>query len=826
MPAKRKALKKAGPKSAKKTVRAAAKSSSTLGFEKLSYLLLALAVVAVGFFSLPNYNMLLPGAASLLGLPTRWLLFLGFAALVALWRLVPQVSESQWDFSPWIARVCFWLLMGLGIYMRVENPTKPVGCFWDDNYIHTSDIRNIIDYHEFLFLFPSGWREPLFPYLTALLWVLFPQANGVVIVLISNTVIDVSVLWVCYLLGKQVGGRRMGILLLAMGALCKPMITMCKLGYATDTAVLACGVALLFFFRLLKKTDWLHFVEWGAALGFGAFCYVPFRPWTPVMLGAVWLYVFSDPKERRFDFYRAVLGPGLLAAWAFLFLYKNSFLPENNGLINLVTSLPCLLVVAAILAVSYYQTFQKERKKGFSKLFGWASGALVTALVMAPFYLHPHYSSHTSDISIFSKIYTPDPKQIWPKFWSNVWFAFVMSFGMTNDVAHIPALGDSFFDFYVALSSLLGLAYFAARPSWPKAYLAALYIVGLVPFVFSNAPHSARLEAVVMPLLLAGAWGLNRLWVAALQVRASREMNILCAAFLVAFLLVEFNWNTRLVHEWVDNKITGVLVDDQTNKELPDHRVYLFEYNPGFYTCATDILSDGKDVFQSMGSNAIDLTTDEKGKDLALMVYGEDKNVQQQLEALFPGIPWQKRSNHWQTPQENPCLWYMEVPFDRIPVADSGLFHVQRVSPWTWRRRCYGRYGLGRGLILYEDRVAHWNDSLPPAQYIDWNNSMRVVGDWNVKAEGDYTFTVHTANVLWFLLDGCKVMKVEPGEGLVTRTYKTRLTPGVHHVELVTAFTWEHRVPAITVMAPDHPAEMALDDYAALSAPQTPQNAQ
>jgi hypothetical protein len=208
----------------------------------------------------------------------------------------------------------------------------------------------------------------------------------------------------------------------------------------------------------------------------------------------------------------------------------------------------------------------------------------------------------------------------------------------------------------------------------------------------------------------------------------------------------------------------------------------------------------------------VGLAQDEKGKDLALLVYGDDKPTIAKIEALFPGIPWQKRSNHWQVAAENPCLWFMEVPFDRVPQGDKGLFHVQRFPGESWRRRCYGRYGLGRGLIRWEDRAAHWNDNLPPPNFIDWNNSMRLEGDWNVKAAGDYTLSVHTANLLWFFLDGKKLLEIRPGDGMVQRSKEVHLEAGPHHLELVTAFTWEHKVPMVSVKTPGSSADVPLDE--------------
>ncbi|HEY5038452.1 MAG TPA: hypothetical protein VIJ93_05205, partial [bacterium] len=89
--------KKSAGKRTKKTPSAISKASkfskisvglsakpASIGIEWLAYLLLAMAVLAAGLFSLPNYNQLLPSGNPFSGLPTRWFLYFSFAALVVL----------------------------------------------------------------------------------------------------------------------------------------------------------------------------------------------------------------------------------------------------------------------------------------------------------------------------------------------------------------------------------------------------------------------------------------------------------------------------------------------------------------------------------------------------------------------------------------------------------------------------------------------------------------------------------------------------------------------------------------------------------------------
>jgi hypothetical protein len=290
----------------------------------------------------------------------------------------------------------------------------------------------------------------------------------------------------------------------------------------------------------------------------------------------------------------------------------------------------------------------------------------------------------------------------------------------------------------------------------------------------------------------------------------------LACAFL---LLAAGGWvvdrNTKLIGEWLEQKSPDLTIGDTVEKELPNHRVYLVRHHPGFYTNCQDALCEDKEVYRMNDSNSIDLLPGEKGKDLSIVLAGQDIENQKRIEKAFPGITWNSQMMWNQGPKEIPFIKYAEVPFGRIKEATTGLFRVRRVSPWTWRRRCYGRDGLGRGFILYEDRVARWNDDLPPHDTIDWDNSMRIEGEWNVKQSGDYVFKLNTANIFCFFLDGNKILEVAPKQGYSALIHKVSVTSGSHHVELLMSFASEHRVPKVSVIAPGSMAEVPFDDFAA-----------
>lgn len=805
-------------------------ASKSFGEKQFGLLIGAWVLVLAGLLALPGYNLLLrpdnPFVKNVIlpinngnlfaHLPGPLLIVAGFAALILLFRLVPPVPEGASDIPVLPARLAFWFFMALGAYLRLENPHDPVGFFWDDHYTITSDIRHVIDFHQNYFLFPVGWREPFFPYLSVLLWTLFPQGTGLIIVLLADVIIDMTALWLFYLAGKEIGGRRMGLLVLAMASICKTMVMVCKFEYGNDTCVLASAAALLFFLRLLKKPDLKHFLEWGAALGAGAFAYVPFRPWMPVFLGAAWLWVYSHEKERKFDAFRVILGPGLLLAWAFLFLYKNSFLPEDSGLVRLIAG-PGAILFGLALAASYGKVFMEERKKGFSKVFGWATGAILTALIMIPFYLHPHYSEHVSDISAFSPKFTA-PGQGWAKVLDNCHFTVRLLFGQIEHVSRLPALGDPLFEFMVAACALLGMAYFIARPRWLPTFVVSLFFVATVAGVLSNGPHSFRYVICDLPLLLAGAWGVNRLWLAALQAFPGRWTNGAFALAVLLGLAWEGVQDHKLVWEWMGQEAQNTVVWNEARQLMPTYRTYVVNHDPGFYAaCAMDILADGSELYQATANNTIDLGPEEKGKDLAILVGGGDKDAQTKIEDEFPGVVWQKKSNYLQPDSDNPYLWWVEIPFDKIPTDPKAYFHVRRVPDEAWTRRTYAYYGLARGMINYEDRTLRWNDDMPPPQYTDWNDSMRVEGDWNVTTPGDYTLGINTPDLMKLYLDGKEILHMAPGEGAKDKSTKINLSAGKHHVEMIFAFNIVHQVPRVTVTGPNQPL-MALDEITAAQA--------
>jgi hypothetical protein len=204
---------------------------------------------------------------------------------------------------------------------------------------------------------------------------------------------------------------------------------------------------------------------------------------------------------------------------------------------------------------------------------------------------------------------------------------------------------------------------------------------------------------------------------------------------------------------------------------------------------------------------------------LAIFVFARDVDSQKKLEKEFPGIPWKITKIYFSNPQGEDFAYLMEVPFERLTDNPKAEFNVQTVSPWTWRRRFYGSFGLGRGFIRYEDRVTHWNEKITVKENDVTNGSQRIEGDFNVPSDGDYIFTLRTGNVYQFDLDGQRVFTVERYDKYQGGKKTIHLKAGVHHVAVANACTVGQGVDSVMIQAPGAPQAVSLEDYSLSTAP-------
>src|SRR5271170_4997494 len=125
-----------------------------------------------------------------------------------------------------------WLLpiLAVAAYLRLYHYWEPVPTYWDDFAQEIIAPRNILDFHANHWVFDLGRREPFFSYFAAALWWFLPAAKGLMIQRLACVILNLLAIWVLYLVGKELSGRRAGVLLAALGAINLDLLLKCLVG--------------------------------------------------------------------------------------------------------------------------------------------------------------------------------------------------------------------------------------------------------------------------------------------------------------------------------------------------------------------------------------------------------------------------------------------------------------------------------------------------------------------------------------------------------------------------------------------------------------------
>ncbi len=778
-------------------------------------LLTGMVLVAAGLFSFPNFRVWLPPGGFLSNLLVHpSLALVGFAILIFAFRQLPDEGRAP-DISKPMAYVCFAFFFGLCAFWRFYRPLEPSAHHWFDNQVVTGDIANILDSGYHPLLFPFGQREAFFPYLTAFLWYFFPDANGAWMTRLSSTVIDLLAIWGLYLLGSTLRGRSMGLGLMALWAVSLPMTVWSYFEMGVVTATLAAIWALFFFYRLVQKPTLARFLYWGASLGFGGYCYVPFRPWTPTLITLVLVWILFGSKEKPRGGPAWFLAGGLWLSWTLLFLNKNNFLPTGGALISLITH-PLFLfaLLAALLAAFAKLWTDKKKNETDRRIMGWATGATLTALLMAPLYLHPGYAQHTSQSSAFygenGPIGLSEGLQV---VWHNVLFFVQAMFWQTHfDIGFYPLPGQSFYEPFTELFMVAALAYFIARPDWRKVIPVLMALVGMAAFILSNHAHTTRGVAAAAPLLLLSGWGLDRFLS---LIRGETKNGLVRTSVLLVMAVFGF-WaaqkNFGYCRDWMTNKSSDAMIGQQLDKDWKQYRVIIASHYPQFDTPALTVLCDHKEAYVLNFPNPIYLETGEKGKDVVLLMYGApgfDKALEDRVHAEFPQAQWSVIESP--NPDIHRFMLRAVIPMEALSETPGKLFYVQRVPSGYWRRQFYWKdYAVGRGIVWWDERVPILKAPYPPGM----NEYMtgRADGEITAATSGKYYFSINeTSDVVELFIDGKKIfhLKADANNGLRAKE-GVHLEAGKHHVTYVSTFRRLTNYQDITVTPPDGGKEWVL----------------
>lgn len=254
-----------------------------------------------------------------------WLLALGFL-LRAFWQPAPRrpgvrarlrvfFAQPGWNLqlSRWtLALILAFALVALFRFHSLEALPPEM------NSDHAEALLDVMDIQEgtkSIFLLRNGGREPLHFYLVSAAAALFGTGISFTSLKLASALVAFASLAYMYLLGKELGGRWVGLFALLLAGLSYWPNVLARLGlqYALYPALAA--PALYYLLRGLRRGATNDFLLAGLCIGLGLNGYAAFRTVPLVAVAAVALFLLHGGATGRASQMRrrAVIGATLLA---------------------------------------------------------------------------------------------------------------------------------------------------------------------------------------------------------------------------------------------------------------------------------------------------------------------------------------------------------------------------------------------------------------------------------------------------------------------------------------------------------------------------------
>jgi 4-amino-4-deoxy-L-arabinose transferase-like glycosyltransferase len=267
------------------------------------------------FFSALTFYLMKDNRFTLLNV-TLWI-FTAFYHILAFW--VPRAGPRSFSVN-WKAFIKPHTLILLGVFITAlyfgfnRLDTLP-NDMTSDHAEKLLDVYDITQGETSIFFIRNTGREPLQFYLTAFL----AQWFGVSFLSLKISTVLMGLLTVTYvyLLGKELGGERIGLLAAAFVAMgCWPVLIE-RIGLRFAYYPPFTAAALFYFIRGLRLQRRNDFILAGIAVGIGLNGYSPFRivPVALIVLLVVYLLHQKDAATRR----QVLVWFGLLALTAWIF---------------------------------------------------------------------------------------------------------------------------------------------------------------------------------------------------------------------------------------------------------------------------------------------------------------------------------------------------------------------------------------------------------------------------------------------------------------------------------------------------------------------------
>lgn len=231
-------------------------------------------------------------------------------------RIKVFFTAPQWTFS--LRREHLWLFLALGIaiffrlYRLDTLPAEP----FSDHAEKILDVYDITQGHWSIFFPRNTGREGLQMYWTVLVAKLFGSGLSFLSLKLGTALLGIFMLPYLYLLGKEIGNQRVGLLAMFLGGIAFWPNIISRIGLRFPLYPLFTAITLYYLLRGLRSGSRNDFLLSGLFLGMGLHGYTPFRIVPFLVVLAVGLFMLHTRQQaaRRM----AWLGLILIALTALL----------------------------------------------------------------------------------------------------------------------------------------------------------------------------------------------------------------------------------------------------------------------------------------------------------------------------------------------------------------------------------------------------------------------------------------------------------------------------------------------------------------------------
>jgi hypothetical protein len=207
------------------------------------------------------------------------------------------IFRSDWNVSLDRSALLVLAVLGLVFFFRVYHLSDVPSQMVSDHAEKLLDIGDVLDGKTSIFFQRNTGREFFQFYLTAAIVLLFKTGLTFMSLKIGTVLAGLITLFYMYLLGKEMGGHRVGLLTLAFAGIAYWPNVISRFGLRFPLYPLFYAPALYYLIWGLRTRNRLGFILSGLFLGLGLHGYSPFRLVPFVILIAIGLYLLHRQSE-------------------------------------------------------------------------------------------------------------------------------------------------------------------------------------------------------------------------------------------------------------------------------------------------------------------------------------------------------------------------------------------------------------------------------------------------------------------------------------------------------------------------------------------------